>query len=93
MALQLESAVTTDLLESMLVPCSTTSQTSQNIAILKGVIESTAAATYATQQQVTSLSVDIAGKTSQADLTQASATYSKLRASMELATDELTTGR
>ena len=74
--LLLLSAVTRDLLDASLVPYSTSSQMNQSIAISKGAIESTAAATYATQQQVTSLSVDVAGKTSQAELTQALAIYS-----------------
>ena len=74
--LLLLSAVTRDLLDALLVPYSTATQTNQAIAISKGVIESTAAATYATQNQVTQLSVDVAGKTSQSDLTTALQGYS-----------------
>ncbi len=74
--LLLLSAVTRDLLDALLVPYSTTAQTNQAIAVNKGVIESTAAATYATQNQVTQLSVEVAAKTTQAELTQALASYS-----------------
>ena len=73
--LLLQNAVTSSVLDTAFIPYSTTTSVNQSIAISKGVIESTAAATYATQQQVTQLSVDVAGKTSQADLTLALQNY------------------
>ncbi len=68
LALQLQGASSTDSVLGALVPYSTTTQINQAIAISKGTIESTAASTYASQQQVTQLSVDVAAKTSQSDL-------------------------
>ena len=76
LALQLQGVSSTDSVLGALVPYSTTAQTNQSIAISKGAIESTAAATYATQQQVTQLSVEVASKLSQAELTQALTSYS-----------------
>jgi hypothetical protein len=76
LTLQLQGVSSTESVLGALVPYSTTVQTNQSIAITKGAIESTAAATYATQQQVTQLSVEVAGNLSQAELTQALAIYS-----------------
>ncbi len=75
LALQVQSASSTDSVLAALIPYSTTTQINQAIAMSKGAIESTAAATYASQQLVTQLSVDVAAKTSQSDLATALQSY------------------
>jgi hypothetical protein len=72
----LQSAVTNGILEAQLIPYSTTTSMNQSIAISKGSIEATAAATFATQQMLTSLSVEVAGKPNQNDITTALNNYS-----------------
>ncbi len=72
----LSQRVTSSGLETALIPYATATQTAQSLAVAKGVIEATAASTYATQQQVTNLSIDLSAKTSQADVSQALTAFS-----------------
>ena len=72
----LDQRVTATALEAALTPYATATQTAQSLAVAKGVIEATAASTYATQQLVTNLSIDVAAKTSHADVSQALTAFS-----------------
>ncbi len=72
----LSQRVTSSGLETALIPYATATQTAQSLAVAKGVIEATAASTYATQQLVTNLSIDLSAKTSLADVSQALTAFS-----------------
>ena len=73
--LLMASKISQEQLGVALLPLATSTQLSQSIALAQATAQTLAAASYGTRQEVTQLTIDVAGKSSQSDLINALSNY------------------
>ena len=73
--LLMASKISQDQLSTALLPYATSTQLTQSVALSQATVQTLAAASYGTRAEVTQLTIDVAGKTSQSDLIKALPNY------------------